>query len=461
MLGVHDGTFWLRNMLTGGNRITDLLRDEFDLGFAEAERAKENILRSNYAKEIMAAVKPAIHDLVRNVKTNLSYMERTAGPTSYDVTYIVGGGARLPGVRKQLASTLQLEIQNVRELKHVTVSPKADIEFVRNNLDRLAVAIGAALSALDRDATGVTFLPRSEVRAARISRSRGLMMAAGVAVWLILLTIWGMSVWIGHDIGPQLAAYRELARKQHENTQELSLARDTRAEEEALQYLLSASVGRDQTAQILEGVVQAFAEANRSSRYRFRIVSYNCVDEEAERAGRAARRAAQEAVGEVPEAAPRVVVEDTPPVVSGTIRGRVILPRGGAYGEAYTTFLSELLGALRQQPELTKGKAPAAFQKGSQVVEAKDGSWLDLAEPGDVIRLLPDGPWCTIAEVPTSIELRLAQPYGADSAEGEAALSRVLLAQFNEETLEFDIHFEVPREAPTDLLELLGTKQET
>jgi hypothetical protein len=62
--------------------------------------------------------------------------------------------------------------------------------------------------------------------------------------------------------------------------------------------------------------------------------------------------------------------------------------------------------------------------------------------------------------VPSNLELTLAQPYGAEDAEGEVAIARVLLANFNEETLEFDIHFEVLREEPPGLLSLLDRQQE-
>jgi type IV pilus assembly protein PilM len=460
MLAVHEGAFWLRNMLTGGNRVTDLLKQEFDLGFAEAERAKENILRSKHAREIMAAVTPAVHDLVRNVKTNLSYVERTVGQGAHDRTYLVGGGARLPGVRKQLGSTLRLEIQNVSELKHLTVSPKTDIEFVRSNLDRLAVAIGAALAGTGQDAAGVTFLPKSEARAARISRSRGLLMAAGIAVWLIMLTLWVVSLWVGRDIRPQLLDYRELAVVHHNNTQELAQARDTRAEEEALQYLMAASAARKQACRTLDGVVRAFSQANRASRYRFHIVSYDCVDQALARDVTAAQHAPEETVDDLLAGPLPEIEEEAAPVLSGSIKGRIVVPRGGAYGEAYTKFLTDLLGALRAQPELIKLTGQAALKKGSRSVESTDAEWLEIVKPDDVIRVLPGGQWCTIADVPSNLELTLAQPYGAEDAEGEVAIARVLLANFNEETLEFDIHFEVLREEPPGLLSLLDRQQE-
>ena len=117
--------------------------------------------------ERLGAVRPAVHELVRDLKTNLTYLDRTAETESYESAFLIGGGAVLPGAREQLSSTLRIEMEDLSELRNMTVSPQADVEFVRANIGRLAVAIGTGLGGLGKDVTGVTFVPKGEVRAAR------------------------------------------------------------------------------------------------------------------------------------------------------------------------------------------------------------------------------------------------------------------------------------------------------
>lgn len=456
MLAVEDGRFWLRNMLTGGNRITVLLQEEFDLEFEEAQRAKENIGRSRYAKQILAAVGPAVHELLRNVKTNLTYLGRDRGAKGFETTYLTGGGAKLPGVREQLTNTLRLQVQDMAELQHVAVSPEADVEFIRANLDRLVVAIGAGLSGLDKDVAGVSFLPKGEARVAQISRSKGLVFAVGVCLWAIMLTLYGFGLKVQKAIVEPLHDYRELATITIAKDQELDAARDTGAEEEALQEVLHAARGKNQIFRILDDVVWSFSAANRASRHRFQILTLRCTDVERDRAVRAARR--QDTPTETPHSPAEPDLAEEFCWTTGYVKGRILAPRGSRPGEAYRRLIEDLVDGLRNRPALAKASGRATFQKGRRGVSAEAGDWSELVRSGDLIRALPDGEWAVVAEAVSATELNLTDPWAADDFVGDYVLAQVALVQFNERALEFTVRFQTPRAEPTRLDGLLPSE---
>ncbi len=454
ILAVHKGAFWIRNMLTGGNRITAMLEEEFDLDFAAAQRAKENIGRSKYAKQILAAVRPAVHDLVRDLKTNLTYLDRTSETESYESAFLMGGGARLPGVAEQLARTLRLEMEDLAELRNMTVSPEADVSFVRANIGLLAVAIGAGLSGLGRDVTGVTFVPKGEVRAARISRSRGLVFVAGLLLWAVMLTLWGFALESRRATATVLTDYRRLSMITKSQQREMDDALDLAEYGEPLQKLMDAGAGRRQMLQLLNDTVSVFAAASRSRAYKFRLVTFTCSDVLRAQAAPVEIRTDDDdelPEGDLPPVEP-TVDEDAFPWVRGAIKGRIEIRRGGNPGDAYDQFKKGLLGPLTEKPSMVKVSGLAAFTKDSFTVTTTDADWSELAHKGDLIRALPNGRFALIDDVVSATELVLAEPYG-ERFVGPFIISGAQ-AHVDPEDLTFTIRFEVQREAALNVEEI-------
>jgi len=453
LLVLADGRFWLRNMLTGGNRVTALLQEEFGLEFDAAQKAKENLARATHAKQIMAAALPAVHELIRDVKTNLGHLDRVGAPAEPGATYLFGGGAKLPGLKEQLGSTLRQQFQDMTELKHVSVSPDADVRLVRANMDRLAVAVGAAAAGLRRSGVGVSFVPREQARAARVSRAKSLALTAAVVGWAIMLTLyWCAQRGVAATEEP-LQSFQRLASQVAEKERDLAQALDRAAEEQALLALLDIAKAKNQPVQILNAVVGAFAAANRASQYRFQILGFTCNDR-----GAPPPPAGTDRQGQPPAAAPQPAPAESGkqvPMLVGTVRGRIILPRGGTPTAAYGRFTGDLMNNLRNAAVMAKTTGQATFRKGQRTVTAEQADWSDLVRGGDLIRALPAGRWYTVDVPLSSTDLRLTQPFAEEDCDAQYVICRVAPIQFNEQTLEFTIRFEVSKAKTANVAQLL------
>lgn len=459
LLALDAGRFWIRNMLAGGNRVTALLQEEFHIEFDQAQKAKENIAQARYAQQILSASLPAVHELMRDLKTNLTYLDRVTPVSGFGATYAFGGGAKLPGLKKQLSATLRQEMQEVKELQHVVVAAGADVAFVRSNLDRLAVAIGAALGGLGKGAVNVSFVPKEDSASARISRAKRLAFAAGIAVWAVMLTLYFFALKVHKGVEVPLANYRKLASIAGAKEHDLAQALDRKAQEVGLQSLLSAARAKGQAAAILDGVVVAFAAANRASPFRFQIYAFSC--RQAPTVGTlpvvAPAPAALSAPGTVPARQPAASQDDDWFV--GSLRGRIMLPRGATASAAYRRFLDDLLTNLRVSPALAKATGEATFHKDQGTVTSENANWEDVVQRGDQITTLPDRKVYTIAAVTSPTELLLGPPLPGEDFTGKYTIARVLPMGFNEDVLEFTVRFEVPRAAALDLQALTAPKK--
>ena len=443
---------WVRNALVGGNRLTALMQAQFDLDFEAAQQAKETLARSRHAKQALAAVRPGVHEVLRHIKTNLTHLERSGDLGDLGPPLLLGGGARLPGLKKQVAATLQREVGTLDQLQQVGISADADADFVNANLDRLAVAVGAGLCGLGHDAVGVTFLPRGEVRVAKVSRAKGLALAVGLAVWAAMLTLSFFGLRTQQAVGESLNNYKNLAAIVAHKDRELRQAADRSREELALRYLLAAARGRNQIAALVNDTVAAFAATTQRGRYHFRITSFRC-HEPAPSTSRPGDADGAEAEAPVPSAG-------APPAdtLVGHVNGHIYLPRGGDPSVAYRLFARELMGNLRARAAFTKATGQASFTKGERRVKASGQGWPEAVRAGDLIRALPDGEWAPVESVVSATELTLTEPFAHDDFTGQYAICRVVPAQFNTESLEFTVQFEVSRAGPPDLAELLEPK---
>jgi type IV pilus assembly protein PilM len=447
MLAVEPGRFWLRNALVGGNRLTTLMQERLDVEFEAAQKAKESIARSRRAREALALLRPGINDLVRTVRTHMSQLERDRDAGRLEATYGLGGTSRLPGLKKHLSSALRRQVEPVRALGRIGLSPEADAEFVGLNLDRLGVAIGAALCGLGHDVAGVSFLPRGEAQLARISRAKGTMLVLALALWAVMLTLYYFGLRIREPTQETLRKYGTLSAIVLGKDRELREAMESAPQEQALQYLLSLPAGKNQPVELVDAAVRAFEEAARRARYGFQLTGFQCAEPEPE-APPPAKEADAEATAPAPEA-------EGPKMLTGRINGRIVLPRGGTPNAAYRLFARELLDGLRAVKPFRKAAGRATFVNGERTVRAEGEGWPDSVRRGDMLRPGPAGAWLTVESVASPTELLLAEPYPGEDAEAECTICRVLPAEFNTESLEFAIRFEVPDQGPPDVNDLL------
>jgi len=421
---VMDGSrFWVRSLMSGGHRITGLLERRFGLSFQQAEEAKQNIGRSELAGALVGAIKPALHDLVAELKTNLQYCERIKKTSEIEKIYAVGGGSRLTGLKAQIRQSLGPEVCDIRSVEHVFVAPEASVRLVRSNLDRLAVAIGAGVKALQAVPIKVSFVPEAMARETRVATLKRFLLAAGLLVWAIILA------WF--FFGQQFRSYLKRAADRSEeanihyrrNLSRLEAAKNTAVVEGELAHLRSIGAGRAQAAAILTEVVNIFEQSSRRPGCRFQLHSFECA-----LTGASAR----------PEASQELNI---------SIGGQVVLPPEGEPRMAYQLLESRLVGSLRSSNLMARSTGTAQFKNASRLVTGNATEWKLLVQPGDQIMAHKDGIWYTIDNVPSDTELVLTQPFAGGDLMSEFSVARVNVEDFDTQpsrTLEFRLGARVP-----------------
>jgi type IV pilus assembly protein PilM len=431
MLVVDESRFWMRTINSGGQRVTEIMQDEFELDFDAAEKAKRNMKSSQFAASIIKAIRPAMDELVRDVRTNVNYLEKSEGLGPIDSAYRLGGGARLPGLARLASRTLDMRIKPISELRHVAVSGYAEVDYVRTNIDRLATAIGAGMTGLQADAEDVSFLPTNVERAARISKSRGAVLLSGLLIWIILLSGWGASRLTERQISAGADRYREVASLVNSTSAELeSVNHKIDLYEREMDHLLRVGRGAGQFLAVQDRVVKAFESAS-AREGPFQILSYSCQAVEVERPS------------------------THPGLIEGTLRGHVDAAEGNQ--RAYNAWRENILNGLRaglSPPIATAGQAQVS--PGSEVVTGKRVRWAGLVKEGDYfMALLETGEraaprWYRVRDV-RGTRLVLTEPHAGQETAGDYVIARV---DGTWKPSDFPISFALLREPATSVDEI-------
>ena len=420
--------FWMRNLGLGGNRITWLLRDSFELPFDQAEEAKRNIARSKMASDLVEAIKPGLHELVAKIKTNLEYLERQGKDIDFDRIYTVGGGSRLTGMKAQIRQSLGQELEDIRSLQHIFVASNGQVNLIRSNLDRLAVAIGTGIKALEKSPVSASFLPESTARLARASGTKRFMSVLGIFAWLLILPVFFFS-----------SQYQEMLQKAHERSSEvnrmysqqmqtLNDAKQRGPADRELDWLASIGTGRTQVPALLNEVVRIFEKANERSGAEFGLASFDC------------------------NRIPTPDVDEKPGEAIISIRGKVDIPPEASAKDAYERLKERLVSGLRNSPLLARATGETRFTDGEQTLADSDAEWSGLVKSGDQIVAQKDGIWYNVDTVTSDTELQLSQPFGGGNLRSDYTITRVAVAEWNHLTMEFHVRAEVPAEhvSPAD-----------
>ncbi|MHC4876651.1 MAG: pilus assembly protein PilM [Planctomycetota bacterium] len=135
--------FWSRSLPVGGNSFTEVIADEFDLDRNHAEKRKKTAAKNRDPRELFSVMRPVFERLAGEIHRSFGAMTTDGLCVPTERIVVTGGGSRLSGLTRYLEQQLQREMAVPGVLKFIEAAHN-----LRNNSDRLATAIGLALTGL-------------------------------------------------------------------------------------------------------------------------------------------------------------------------------------------------------------------------------------------------------------------------------------------------------------------------
>ncbi|HOW35914.1 MAG TPA: type IV pilus assembly protein PilM [Candidatus Omnitrophota bacterium] len=135
-------SYFMRDVQLGGDNITQLLKEKFDIAPEEAEKIKCNLTLDD--REKFKIIEPVLGNLLNEVYLSFDYYESEFGMV-VDEVLVSGGTAKLAWLANFLKENLNREISVLNSIKNVTVSPIVSQQRLDFVFPSLAVPLGLAL----------------------------------------------------------------------------------------------------------------------------------------------------------------------------------------------------------------------------------------------------------------------------------------------------------------------------
>lgn len=135
-----------RDITVGGNRYTETLQKELNLGYQDAENAKLVENPTDINPETVASVISAVNNEVAGeITRSIDYFRGTAGQENLDRVYLCGGAAKTRGLVHLVGERLGVSVELINPFNRIEVDPK---QFTPDRLQEMApqAAVGVGLA---------------------------------------------------------------------------------------------------------------------------------------------------------------------------------------------------------------------------------------------------------------------------------------------------------------------------
>ena len=158
---------WMRTFPLGGHSFTEAIVEAFaptvELKYAQGDKLKQESATSKYAKQIMAAMRPVLGDLLDDVQKSLQFYETQNRGTKLREVIGLGSTLKIPGLRKFLGMRLELEVERLDQYSKLVVEGPEAADFAAHTVN-FATAYGLALQGLGMATIEINLLPVENVR---------------------------------------------------------------------------------------------------------------------------------------------------------------------------------------------------------------------------------------------------------------------------------------------------------
>ncbi len=163
-LVVADGSrCWMRTFPLGGHDFTEAIAAEFKFPYRKSDDLKKTSATSDYAKQVMTAMRPVFGDLIGDVQKSLQHYERESKGTKLRNIVGLGSTLKIPGLRKFLGMQLNLDVERLDKFNKLSVEGPESADFAQHTVN-FAIAYGLALQGLGLATIEVNLLPVAKMR---------------------------------------------------------------------------------------------------------------------------------------------------------------------------------------------------------------------------------------------------------------------------------------------------------
>ena len=152
------GRCWIRTFPLGGAHFTEAIASTFKLGYAKAEKLKQEASTSKYAKQIMQAMRPVFSDLLQDLQRSIGYYQSLHRQGPLRTMVGIGSTFKIPGLRKFIGQQLQINVARLDEYKRIGVRGREAASFAENAVN-MATAYGLALQGVGLAQIDVNLVP--------------------------------------------------------------------------------------------------------------------------------------------------------------------------------------------------------------------------------------------------------------------------------------------------------------
>lgn len=140
---VKDGSsYFSRDVMSGGNDLTQAISEKMNIDFSEAERLK--CQREEKKGKVSEIIQPALDNLAAEVRLSFDYYE-SQFEKGINKLYLSGGSCNLPGLDKFLADSLGVSVESWDPLSVLSINAQIDQAQLTPLRAQLPIAIGLAI----------------------------------------------------------------------------------------------------------------------------------------------------------------------------------------------------------------------------------------------------------------------------------------------------------------------------
>jgi len=136
-----------RDISIGGNRYTEMIQKELNLGYEDAERAKRSEpVEKLDTDSLMGVVNTVNSEVASEITRSIDYFKTTSAHENIDRIVLCGGSSKVKGLTNFLNERLGTPIEIADPFKKILIDSKAfDINYIQEMALQASVAVGLAI----------------------------------------------------------------------------------------------------------------------------------------------------------------------------------------------------------------------------------------------------------------------------------------------------------------------------